>query len=604
MDNEDEGWSMPSLTNGSNKVPSIYYEDFLSLMLNILQPNIITDDLENNSTWSFPLYIPAVDCSTSSILETYTTIARDKCAFSTYINKSNIIDSVMTDPRNQLWSLDICFSNNSGGFPSTGIAQKFKNGLNDESLLKTLWDNYLSCNNLSPVSIMIAGPKDSGKTSISKVLAEKLNLQYIDVPSSLRYLMDTFKPPTLPVVEPVEGETPVMPNEEKKSEELPIEPEEKPSIYQTLRSELCASLESIMSESKKLKKGEEPTPVDVSTTEFTDSLCIQIKPSIVRRSIAAYIQTSKKCNLTGYLVDIWSVGLLTDKSTYLETITGNTEETGDIKSKLVELVVELQITDEKLMSRLMEKLGIAEGTQAKASKDNQALLKNLEVSCATYKEKMKEIPDSNDPENNITSHEVIIDISNSANDHGTTLCRVDTTPLSMDDCVVHLLEKIVEVHGKIGWVDNDATVPVNTIIDEVKEEVKEESKEGEFKEEELKELEVIASESVAVEGPIVKSTPTIQSGMDKVNSNIINLVPEDQATLLAKCDVLQSFLGVTILPHVTQGMVQIARQYPDDPIMFLAEYLKQTSIEVEEKSEAAAKLDFYNTLEAAKTEEF
>lgn len=584
MGNEDTlGWSMPSLTNGNNIVPSIYYEDFVSLMLNILQPNITTNDIDNNSTWNFPTYIPAVDCSTSSILDTFTSIAGDKSTFSTDINKSKIIDSVMTDPRNQLWSLNICFSNNSGGFPSNGIAQKYKNGLNDESLLKTLWDNYLSINNLSPVSIMIAGPSSCGKTTISKAIAEKLNLQYIDVPSSLRYLMDTFPPPIPPVVEPIVGEIPVI----SSTKEVPTESEVKPSIYQSLRAELCKSLETKMGEPKKLKKGEEPIPVDVSTAEFTDALCIQIEPSIIRRSIAAYIKTSKKCNLTGYLIDIWSLGVLTNISDYLETITGKTEETGDNKSKLVELVIELQLTDEVLMKRLMEKLGVVEGTQAKASKENQALLKALETSCATYKEKMKEVPDSNNPEINITSHEVIIEISNSARDNGTTLYRLNTSSISIDDCVVSLLPKIVEVHGKIGWVDIDATVQVNAIIDELKEEIKEEK--------------VIVSNP---EVPIVKSTPTIQSGMDKVNSNIINLVPEDQVTLLAKCDVLQSFLGVTILPYLTQGMVLIARQYPDDPIMFLAEYLKQKSIEVEEQSEAAAKLDFYNTLELAKSEEF
>lgn len=59
---------------------------------------------------------------------------------------------------------------------------------------------------------------------------------------------------------------------------------------------------------------------------------------------------------------------------------------------------------------------------------------------------------------------------------------------------------------------------------------------------------------------------------------------------------LQAFLSATVLPQVTEGLVRIQREQPQDPILFLAQQLMQHSMDRNSQAEEKARVRFIELL--------
>jgi hypothetical protein len=53
----------------------------------------------------------------------------------------------------------------------------------------------------------------------------------------------------------------------------------------------------------------------------------------------------------------------------------------------------------------------------------------------------------------------------------------------------------------------------------------------------------------------------------------------------------------TLAPHLTSGMISIFRERPDDPIAFMATFLEEQSVLIEQQSREAAVKRYHELLE-------
>lgn len=63
----------------------------------------------------------------------------------------------------------------------------------------------------------------------------------------------------------------------------------------------------------------------------------------------------------------------------------------------------------------------------------------------------------------------------------------------------------------------------------------------------------------------------------------------------------QEFLSNTVLPMLASGMINILRNKPDDPILFLSNYLRRQSEMNESMTKEIARAKFYEMLHAGNT---
>jgi hypothetical protein len=428
-----------------------------------------------------------------------------------------------------------------------------------------------------PCSVFIAGGPRNGKTEVAKSLAAKLELEYVDVQGCIQFILNL--------------ELPAVP--EDGSEAPPPTPEI------ALRSELIAVLEAKAAEGKKAaKKGEVEVPFDPLTVELTDALLSAVSVEIIRKSIAIKCRLSKICKQKGFVIDVWQSAVVQNLDDIVELLSGErngalyekksdesvaepTEVTTEgevaeqpiinaVPKKLLENLIELNCSDAKITQRDLEKLGVPEGGLAKASKDQQAAAKNFEASLAAYASKLKPIPLPEDStETPIISHEAIISIESS------TLCsttRINVTEITVEEAVETVIQSVLSVHGPIGWISIPFSENSLSTSPEVIDEVIKKTDDNRT---------------------IIITDDDDDDEYKKINNGIMSVLSTDEKELLlSKTDELQRFLGATVLTHVAQGLINTARQRPEDPIMYLADYLEQQAQILENQSEAQAKIEF------------
>jgi len=56
---------------------------------------------------------------------------------------------------------------------------------------------------------------------------------------------------------------------------------------------------------------------------------------------------------------------------------------------------------------------------------------------------------------------------------------------------------------------------------------------------------------------------------------------------------------VNVLPHLADGMVRVAREAPEDPILFLVNFLRERGVRLEEDTKASALEKFKDALSLA-----
>ena len=350
-----------------------------------------------------------------------------------------------------------------------------------------------------------------------------------------------------------------------------------------LRSDIMAIVEAKQADGKKPppKKGEELalTSLDPNAVEVTEALCASLP---VRRCIAAMIQTHPLCKRKGYVIDAWDASILSVDDVG-EMISGtrraarSEEETSDEvpgHPAVPELLVELHCADATVIQRYLVSLGIADGGLAKSSKENQAAVKTLETALATYAATMK-------PTNSASlegetapafaaSHGVVLDIEQFASDL-CSVARFDTRDDGQLESVSHqVCQRLCKLRGgTIGWLPElrlpaEATgadsIPVALPPDEQ-----------------------IIGEAGAVgmgeEGPTKRERSLFQ-----INESVAHLSTDSRSALIGKCDELQEYLLNNVLPCLVKGMVAMGKDKPEDPIVFISQYLK---IEGQRKEDAA-----------------
>ena len=58
-----------------------------------------------------------------------------------------------------------------------------------------------------------------------------------------------------------------------------------------------------------------------------------------------------------------------------------------------------------------------------------------------------------------------------------------------------------------------------------------------------------------------------------------------------------------VLPHLAEASVRISREQPDDPIQFMADFLRDRGNQVEEQARERARVAFYSALDEANARE-
>ena len=309
---------------------------------------------------------------------------------------------------------------------------------------------------------------------------------------------------------------------------------------------------------------------------------------------------NKICQQKGFVIDIWQSSVIQNLDDIVELLSGerngalyeitkseenlegveieassSSSSLSNPPKKLLENLIELNCNDAKVTQRDLEKLGIPEGGLAKASKDQQAAVKNLEASLTSYATKLKQIPLPEDStEVPIMSHEGIQLIESSS------LCsttRINVTEISIEEIVDVIVQSVLKVHGPIGWMSSlsNNDIPITTL-------------------ETIEEFNTNNDNKI----PIVISND--EDEYMKINNGIMSVLSiQEKELLLSKTDELQKFLNVTVLPYVAQGLINIVRERQEDPIMYLADYLEQQSLLLESESEQQAKKEFDQLLNDA-----
>jgi len=584
---------------GANHVPMIHHEQYAELVHTFAVVE----------AWPSSFFcVPVSDGTSESIGSVCNELAlriNGNGCLVKYASDEQLVEKIMLteapSSTTSLWSLDL----------TVDVAARAKEP-SSYSLLNrfdTVWGEFLSAHSLEPISILVTGNPKSGKTEVCKALAAMLKTEYVNVSACLLFVLKM---------------------------ECQVEEGVEPDADALLKIELTTFLEAKMSEGKKPagKKGEveAPMPLDVNTLELTEALVSSIAPNLVRRCIATMLRRHKVCSRRGYVLDVWeasaiqSVEELNEATTCIVLASSSQEETTfsadqvadsnlqetmavslatTIKSPRTgpELIVEMQCPDAVIMSRLMVSLGIAEGTLAKASKENQAIVKALESSLAGYAAKMKpivfseEVSSIADTQSACThSHETIQNLETSG------MCgkvlRIDAANTTTEDVCAILAKQIFNLHsGKIGWLTDISDVDFS--VDATSSSLEPAKFAGQTALSMNERCESAPEASAAVETLAAASSPKTFSD---ISASISDVQGESRELLLKQADELQQYLLINVLPFLTKGMIGIARDKPTDPIRFIAEHLRNCGLEQEKEAELQALERFNSLLQDANVE--
>ena len=93
----------------------------------------------------------------------------------------------------------------------------------------------------------------------------------------------------------------------------------------------------------------------------------------------------------------------------------------------------------------------------------------------------------------------------------------------------------------------------------------------------------------AISGPQGRDTFSLGAALADV-------APEEVPQLEEGVTKFDAYLRAMIMPHVTQGMLELVRATPEDPIKFLEEFLRRAAARAEKQAEASAYLQFQAAL--------
>ena len=589
--NCDSGTTAPvvikvnSIKNGTNKVPMVHISDVLAIVAELVQkPELAAFSV-----------IPLTDGSTATVGELLAQVSRKvngpgaSLSFMTQAELADaIVNSTQDIPDVLRWNLDLSFLTTSS---DDGRERR-----NLVDSLESIWAEFLDAHALKPLSILVAGNPKSGKTEVSSLIAAKLKTEHITTIKAVSHVLkfDSFQ---------------------------------EADAGLAVRGEIMAIVEAKAAEGKKPppKKGEVEAPVAIepASVEVTDSLCASIPADVIRRCVATTVQTNSACIRRGFVLDIWEGGSIkTAEDLHLAlggaaaaaavavaaaTETSSLAEGGDgavateqpaeaPPLRVPELVLELQCADVIVVQRYLVTLGVPEGGLAKSSKENQAAVKALETTLATYSATVKPVEPKLDEYGEpiapqfANSHEMIQEVER-ANE--SSVMRIDASTCVNDDVSSQVCIRLLEQRmGNIGWLpdlslptqppaatDDDAVV-VDTTLNVTEE---------------------LSSQEAAPELPAFKRLQ--DRSITDLNSAIDALSVESKKALISQCDELQEYLGHNVMPFLAKGMIRIAREKPEDAVAFMAQFLLEEGKALEDAAREKALANFNSVLAAAREEE-
>jgi len=340
-----------SLTAGTNSVPLVHQAALGKTLSKLCNARTV------------PLFLPAAGGDSGDLMTLFKTLfstlngleeANIACSDETEIVEE-ILQANTAHPRTLLWSANVAFDASCTEAYADSLGAGLIAGINDS------WADFQKARNLSPVSVFVSGTPGSGKTELAKSLAEKVGAKYIDRACCVMHV---------------------------------IKAEAEDIADAGLKTELFEVLEGEITKTRAPpKKGEEAIPVTIDpvTFDLTDALVAALPLPLQRRCAASLIRQDPLCARRGYVMDLWGTGLVNSWDELLEATSGPAAGAGAGSRLGPELVVEVQATTEALVAKLCESLGIAEGTLAKAPKDQQATVKALEEKLAAYTANMADI---------------------------------------------------------------------------------------------------------------------------------------------------------------------------------------------------------------------
>lgn len=581
-----------STKNGLNRIPAIHFSDLLTM---------VADLVRASSLPSFS-FVPMTDGTCTTLGELLSDIGRKVNGVEptiSYYTESEMLDAIVNGPEGMnpddmlRWNLNLPFSTMMGkqSLPVSAEQQSLSSGAFDK-----IWAEYLEVHALRPLSVVIAGNPKSGKTELSGVLAGKLGTVHL---------------------------TPIM----AVSHALKFDFAETDVAASLLRTELVAVVEAKASEGKKAppKKGEVEAPVivDPKTVEVTEALCASLSVDVIRRCLATSVRTNSVCVRKGYVVDAWECGAVKTSQDLSDIVAGGathveeSESSGEQKiedgeaeappPKLnqPELLVELQCADAIVLQRYMSTLGIPEGGLAKSSKENQAAVKALETTLATYASSVKAVESKVDENGeNIsqqfaTSHELAQEVERL----GGQVIRFDASATANEDLSQTVCGRLVALrNGRIGWLPEFSAPPIDTEQSPPAE--SEQQPAGLSADNAASELMATETGTAEAEAEAPAAFKRLHDrSIDDLNSAIKELNPESRRALMSQCDELQEYLAQNVMPHIVKGMLMVTRENPADPLEFMADFLISQGQALEDAARERALNNFNTVLAAAQEEE-
>ena len=562
-----------SLVNGSNKIPLVHHAALGSTLAALCVAS------------SVPLFLPAAGADSLCLASLFQTVftqlngEMEGGAHIAYSTELEIIEDILNScsayPNTLVWSSDVNFSSDCTASFSSSLGPGIVSGL------QGLWAEYLNVRNLRPISIFIAGSPGSGKTELAKGICTAVGTRYVDAPSAIKHVVRAA----------------VVDN---------VDPELKKTLYNALEAEMQKT-------KAPPKKGEADVPIVINpdTFELTDALQSALDKGLIRRCLAAFVRQDSVCCRRGYVMDTWGAALVASWAELLEATTGKPCEDVSVRQG-PELVVELQSTVESQVSRLLASLGIAEGTLAKAPKDQQAAVKSLEEKLNIYAAQMKDIPLDAGVEGeaakplssasaDITkSHGAVLDMEASAkvstSSQVSAIFRFSTSNRSSKESVRSAVcAQLLAVHGPIGWLsDNEVHLLAAELSEAVSGELANASNATEASVvNSVVETKNIEPSTAAISTAVKKSAQ--ERSQERIQNALDECKGEQRALFVEKTNQMQNYLLQHVMPELAQGMVQIALQRPHDPISFLANHLYALAAQKEAIAEKKA-LDKFNKL--------
>eukprot|EP00607_Mallomonas_marina_P008866 CAMPEP_0182424328 /NCGR_PEP_ID=MMETSP1167-20130531/10529_1 /TAXON_ID=2988 /ORGANISM="Mallomonas Sp, Strain CCMP3275" /LENGTH=801 /DNA_ID=CAMNT_0024604061 /DNA_START=446 /DNA_END=2851 /DNA_ORIENTATION=- len=323
-----------------------------------------------------------------------------------------------------------------------------------------------------------------------------------------------------------------------------------------------------------------------------------------------------------------------------------------IRYQYPEMLIEITTPDNIVINKLQcTLLGLPIGSPMppKFPKEHMAAVKELESRQTTYNALMELLDKSETPVNNDMSHKGVIELA----DH-VHIVRVDTMIVSIDQITTDTRGYMEKKHGPIGWLNPkpllkynnaksimyedgfivgkpleiipgkemsgaDSPFPFsanspfspNPLMRQMsagQEKWSASSLETKYTEKatagSMRGLRGGSETMISISGDGEKSAllppiPPKRNEIEVINENINRLEGKDQQTVLTHCGVYQDFLVNNVLPHIAEAMIIIAKDKPEDPIGFLANFLSTRGEQLEKDACAQALEKFQEALSLA-----